>query len=103
MFGENTGEAIKTITIDKHIKANNIAKVDFIKMDIEGAERHALAGATNTVKKHKPTLAVCIYHLWDDIIKIPELISSMNPGYKFAFNWVELNNGWEAVLFAYNN
>ncbi|TDQ36701.1 FkbM family methyltransferase [Thiopseudomonas denitrificans] len=101
MFGENTGEAIETITIDKHIKDNNIAKVDFIKMDIEGAERYALAGATNTIKKHKPTLAICIYHLWDDIIKLPELISCLNPSYKLAFNWVELNNGWEAVLFAF--
>lgn len=32
--------------------------VDFIKMDIEGMEISALAGAVNTIKKHRPILVV---------------------------------------------
>lgn len=103
IFGENSDEAINTITIDQHMKNENLSSVDLIKMDIEGAERYALTGAVSTIKKYKPTLAICIYHLWDDIIKIPEMINEMNPNYRFAFNWVELNNGWEAVLFAFES
>lgn len=101
IFGAESDEAIKTITIDQHIKNENLSRIDLIKMDIEGAERYALAGAKKTINKYKPTLAICIYHLWDDIIKIPEMINEINPSYNFSFNWVELNNGWEAVLFAF--
>lgn len=56
--------------------------VDIIKMDIEGAEYKALLGAKSTIKKHKPRLAVCLYHNIEDFIEIPELILSMVPEYK---------------------
>ena len=40
---------IKTTTIDLFKKQNNIKKVDFIKMDIEGSEQYALEGAKETI------------------------------------------------------
>ena len=73
----------------KRIKAYKIdslpecADATFIKMDIEGAEYNALLGAYNTIKKQKPTLAVCIYHSDEDMIRIQELIASWNLGYSF--------------------
>lgn len=55
----------------------------FIKMDIEGAEQDALKGCENTIRKHHPKLAICIYHGYEDIWKIPSIIYEMNPDYKF--------------------
>ncbi len=55
----------------------NGGDVDIIKMDIEGAEYKALLGAECSIKKHKPRLAICLYHNVEDFIEIPELISSM--------------------------
>ena len=49
---------IKSITIDNLIKKLNIKKLDFIKMDIEGAEILALNGAKKTIKKFLPTIAM---------------------------------------------
>lgn len=55
---------------------------DIIKMDIEGAEYKALLGAKNTIIKHKPRLAICLYHNIEDFLEIPELIISLVPEYK---------------------
>lgn len=43
-------------TLDAYISENNVSKVDYIKMDIEGSELFALQGAQNTIKKFKPTI-----------------------------------------------
>ena len=49
-------ETISIITLDDYIKDNNVERVDFIKADIEGWELRMLAGASKTLKKHKPVL-----------------------------------------------
>lgn len=48
-----------TITIDEIAKGE---RIDFIKMDIEGAEPKALIGAKETLGKYKPRLDICSYH-----------------------------------------
>lgn len=59
--------------------------VSFIKMDIEGSEIPALMGASRTISQHHPKLAICAYHLSDDIFTIPELILEIDPSYKIYF------------------
>jgi len=51
----------------------------FIKMDIEGSEAHALFGAKNLIVKHKPVLAISIYHNPSDLWKIPLIIKDLLP------------------------
>ena len=57
-------------------------KVDFIKMDIEGAEQDAIEGAIDTIEKYSPILAICIYHKAEDWYKIPQKVLAINSGYK---------------------
>ena len=57
-------------------------KVDFIKMDIEGAEQDAIEGAQNIIKKYTPILAICIYHKAEDWYKIPQKVLNINNNYK---------------------
>lgn len=49
---------VQAISLDSFIDSNNIEKVDFIKIDIEGAELHALKGMVQTIRKHQPVLLV---------------------------------------------
>lgn len=90
---------IKTTTIDDYFQNENFTKIDFIKMDIEGAELNALKGAIQTIKTHKPKLAISIYHSLDDFYSIPHFISNLNLGYKFYIGHHTLNI-FETVLYA---
>jgi hypothetical protein len=51
-----------------------LARLEIIKMDIEGAERQALAGAQETLKRLRPRLEICVYHLPDDRQVIPAML-----------------------------
>ena len=71
---------IDAVDIDSFFE-NRVPVPDFIKMDIEGAEREALRGGRSFVACHKPHLAVCAYHKYDDLWKIPLLLHELNPTY----------------------
>jgi FkbM family methyltransferase len=72
---------VRAVTIDRLLDELKLDRVDFIKMDIEGAERHALAGARRLLAAHKPRLAICIYHTPDDPEVVPRVIRSANDTY----------------------
>lgn len=74
-------------------------EVSFICMDIEGAEIEALKGARKTILKHKPKLAISIYHNINHIWEIPKLIQNMLPEYKFYIRHHNLMGG-DTVLYA---
>jgi len=54
---------------------------NFIKMDIEGAEKEALLGAKQTIQRYKPNLAICLYHKPEDLWELPLLIQEIEPSY----------------------
>ena len=83
-IGKTNGDvAVESITIDDWVTRNNIEKLDFIKMDIEGAEVRALNGAKKTIQRFKPKLAICLYHNDADFVTIPSLIDSFGVDYEF--------------------
>lgn len=81
---------VDQITIDEFVKQNQITRVDFIKADIEGAERLMLEGAQETLKSLAPKLALCTYHFADDKEVMTELILKANPDYKIEYKWKKL-------------
>jgi FkbM family methyltransferase len=87
-------------TIDEFVEKNHIKKIDMIKMDIEGEELKALYGAVETIARHKPKMAVCIYHNdGEDMLTIPLALRKLNLGYKFYVRKFYMSIS-ETVLFA---
>ena len=96
---ENHDGQANSLSIDDLVERQNIPRVDFIKMDIEGAEPFALKGALETIKKFRPTLAIAIYHSWDDFINIPAYILSLNLGYRLYLGHYTIH-AEETIIFA---
>lgn len=71
----------------------------FIKMDIEGSERDALAGAKNLLQNDAPVLAICLYHDIAHLWQIPLQIHAENPAYRlYLRRYAE--DCWETVCYA---
>lgn len=89
----------KTVSIDEFVKNKDIKKVDFIKMDIEGAEMMALEGGIETIKKFQPKLAIAIYHSFDDFVNIPKWILDLNLNYEIYIDHFSIHME-ETICFA---
>ncbi len=69
-------------TIDKLVAELKLERVDYIKMDIEGAEQRALQGARETLAKYHPRMALAAYHVPSDPEKMPQLVRQAWPNYR---------------------
>jgi FkbM family methyltransferase len=71
-----------------------------IKMDIEGAEAKAIRGAYNSIKAGLPELAICAYHLMDDLRTLPRLITEIDDDYALSLRNYKTRGSAEIVLYA---
>jgi len=69
-----------------------------IKMDIEGSEMDALHGATYTLQKYRPKLAISVYHLPQDITKIPLYLMNLLPNYDWFIRCYGAH-GYDTILY----
>ena len=69
-------------TVDKIVAELKLDRVDYIKMDIEGAEPNALRGAHDTIARFKPRLSIASYHVGTHATVIPEIINGTRADYK---------------------
>jgi FkbM family methyltransferase len=88
-----------TLSIDDLVDRKGLDRVDFIKMDIEGAEAPALRGAMRSIKRFHPKLAISLYHSMSDFVDVPKIIESTGLRYRYylAHHTPGVN---ETVLFA---
>lgn len=71
----------------------------FVKMDIEGAELSALAGAKGLLQRSQPLLALSVYHRQDHLWRVPLAVHAVRPDYQF-FLRPHNEEGWDLVLYA---
>ncbi len=55
-------------------------RIDFVKMDVEGAEYHAIRGMKETLQRYTPVLAISVYHMVDDIYRLQLLVEEFCNG-----------------------
>jgi FkbM family methyltransferase len=78
-------EKVKIITLDQLAEDQALGMGGLIKMDIEGFEMAALSGSVHLLKRHKPALAIAVYHELDNAHKCADIIRQANPNYDINF------------------
>jgi FkbM family methyltransferase len=94
------GEAAEATTLDALVEAGALERVDFVKLDIEGAELRALMGSQGTIRRFRPRFAVAAYHHWEDLFELARWIAWVEPSYRFALTHQSLHQ-YDTVLFAW--
>ena len=92
---------VKARTIDSFV-AEKCIKVDFIKLDCEGAEMEILEGAAHIIKNHKPQMAISIYHSISDLYEIPAFILKLNPTKSIRFHHYDDYRIRETIMYILN-
>lgn len=76
----------------------DIEGVGFLKIDVEGFEYDVLSGASETIRRYKPSIAVACYHGAGPIVELHEFIKGLHPSYKvFIRHYTE--SIYETVMF----
>lgn len=65
---------VQTKTLDTIIKELGIKRVNFIKIDVEGAELEVLRGAEETLKENDPFISIAAYHTSTEVHEITEYL-----------------------------
>ena len=95
----NSGDIeVDCIPLDEAFQKYNFSPT-YLKMDVEGAELEALKGAEKTIRQRLPVLAVCVYHRYDDLWRIPSYLHSLSDKYSLFLRPHEFEN-WQLVCYA---
>jgi FkbM family methyltransferase len=100
VVGRGEDGSVPARAIDSLVADGILDRVDFIKLDIEGAEGAALRGAAETFARFRPRVAVAVYHGRDDLVDLPWLLTELAPGYAMALAH-NPPHGEETVLFGW--
>lgn len=92
-------QPVTVATIDAFVRGRGIDRIDFIKMDIEGAEFSALRGAEQTIRRDRPKLAISIYHRLEHFAWVPAWIDDLHLGYRFYLDHYTIH-AEESIVYA---
>ena len=93
---ENEREEISLARIDTVIAE----APDYIKYDVEGAEREALIGTEGLICKHLPALLVSAYHRSEDIFSLVNYLKDSYPEYELYMRRTLCFPAWEIAIIA---
>ena len=92
--GARLSDDLSTRTLD----SLGLPRVDFAKMDIEGAESMALRGGEETIRRWRPRLAISLYHRNEDFYTIPLWLNALGINYRFFLDHHSIHQE-ETVLY----
>jgi FkbM family methyltransferase len=70
-------------SIDALVASSGLPRVDFLKVDVEGADLGVLEGAAETIRSQQPRLAIACYHKPDDLVTIPDFVATLGVRYRW--------------------
>ncbi|MBR2590373.1 MAG: FkbM family methyltransferase [Clostridia bacterium] len=89
------GTAVSLTSVDALIHE----PITLLKMDIEGSESKAVAGAAETIRRYRPKLYICAYHRSEDLFALPLQIHALCPDYRFYFCHHAYIPAWESNFY----
>lgn len=78
-------EQARFTSVDNYVRVHNLPRIDYIKLDVEGAELDTLKGAARSIAEWKPKMAISAYHRPEDMYTLAAFVRSVRPDYEFAF------------------
>jgi hypothetical protein len=96
---EHSAECMPLMKID----SVTTERVDYIKYDVEGAEREALDGSCRTISEYNPTLLISLYHRSRDLFELINMVRDRYPEYNLYLRRLRCLPAWEIDLIAVKN
>jgi FkbM family methyltransferase len=97
--GFNSGNApVPLRSIDYLVNTKDIEKINFVKLDVEGAELESIRGARESIQRFKPKLAISLYHKPGDLFEIILYIKDKFPFYSCFIDHYTIHTE-ETVLY----
>lgn len=96
--GGDNEDGMEVLPIVRVSDVLKLERLDMVKLDIEGFEAAALDGMEELLVKHRPRLAIAIYHKPADLWELPLKIDAMMSGGRYALRQHGYN-GYDTVLY----
>ena len=87
---------VKAVTLDSIFSDG----IDYIKYDVEGAEKEALDGSREIIRKYRPDLLISIYHRTEDLHKLVLQLHGICPEYKIYIRRYPYIPAWDLNLYS---
>ncbi len=75
-------------------------RIDYIKYDVEGAEKEAIIGSEQVIRRDMPVLLISLYHRSRDIFELINMVRESYPEYKLYLRRLRCLPAWEIDLIA---
>ncbi|NQV75651.1 MAG: FkbM family methyltransferase, partial [Bacteroidetes bacterium] len=98
-ISESGSQRIVTVALDQLLP---VGKIDFLKLDIEGAEARALRGSKELIGRSRPVIALSLYHLPNDPWELTAVLQELCHDYTY-FIRQHCFNSFDSILYAVPN
>ena len=95
-IGTDGNMSIAAVALDQLLVNTH---VDFLKLDVEGAEAQVIKGSQELIKRCRPVMALSLYHNPQDLWALPQLLFGICEDYDFYIRQHYFNS-FDSVLYA---
>lgn len=94
---KDNGESVFSVTVDE--LREKYGEFTYLNIDVEGAEKEMLLGATKTLSQDKPKICMAAYHRSEDIFALVNQINEINGDYKIYLRHHPHISFWDTNIY----